>query len=229
MPVVNDALNFIGSATPPPVENKALKDLETKLAIQNLTNRSLEDRTSATNISNEIRTLAPLGLERGDSAGLARLNEGLAALRGGRTADTYTSGGYRTSDPSISFLPEQFPSQLIEGGFPFKGEAAEIAKAKITLEDTRRQKDRTLHIPGIGQAGITTRDVETTKKRKDEEKGSPRATSQAGQRLDADFKERVMKAMKAARPNSKIGEVVRMHNGQLFVEIDGKFKFIKEN
>lgn len=229
MPVVNDALKFIGSATPPPVENKALRDLETKLAVQNLSNRSLEDRTAATNISNEIRTFAPLGLERGDSAGLARLNEGLAALRGGQALNQLASGGYRTSDPSISFLPGQAPQQLVKGGFPLKGEAAEIAKAKITLEDTKRQKDRTLHIPGIGQAGITTRDVETTKKRKDEEKGSPRATSQAGQRLDADFKERVILAMKAARPNSKIGEVVRMPNGQLFVEIDGKFKLIKEN
>ena len=153
-------LGMVNQFQQKPTENKALRDLQTKSSIMSQQQSGANARNTA-NLGNAMRVAAlnkDIGLNPQESmvggsfspSTLAELRttRGLRnALIGGQGADAYRSAGIGLQNPQKAFLPEQFPSRPLIGGFALKGEAARLAelqskqKQQTTKSGPERQKD----------------------------------------------------------------------------------------
>jgi hypothetical protein len=136
-------LSMIGQSTNQPDvagANKALKDLQTRHLLTDITNKSLEGRTAATNLSAERRTAMPFGLQPGTpgyAEGLRRLEESTSAKRGAETGSTMQRGGYAMTDPKTPVVPGQMHTRGFTGGAALPAAAA----AKIASQFTTGQQE----------------------------------------------------------------------------------------
>ena len=211
-----DPIKTLGLASQfktPAANNKALRELQTKGAITDLSNRSLERRTAATNLSGERRTGIPFGLpEPGTpvyAEALKRLEESTLGKRGAETGSIMQKGGFAMTRPKTPVAPGQVPSREFTGGAPFPLAAAEIAK--LTAEQGRSTKKNFFDFDESGRYAEFTEEEFT--KRKAERKGGSDALREEAQKLLDDANK--------AYPGQDVQVDKDPQTGKLILTVDG--------
>jgi hypothetical protein len=206
-------LGLVSQFRTPVSDNRALQELQTKGIITDLTNRSLERRTAATNLSGERRTGIPFGLpEPGTPAyakGLKRLEESTLGKRGAETGSIMQKGGFALTRPKTPVAPGQMSSREFTGGAPFPLAAAEIAK--LSREKGRSTKKTFNDFDESGRYAEFTEEEFT--KHKAERKGGSDALREEAQKLLDDANK--------AFPGQDVQVDKDPQTGKLILTVDG--------
>ena len=158
-------LALIGRNRPKPVDNDALRKLQTSGAIQSLANKGGLDRQALANIGARNTAGVPLGLNFDDpdiNRKLEALRQSTMSLRGGQAINQAAGGGVQTTFPS-SFTLGQTQNQPFGGGNPLKGEAQSLALPRVEAKAEQGRtvrSERTLG-PNRKPVGITTKEIVT--------------------------------------------------------------------
>lgn len=189
-----DPIKTLGLAsqfkTPLP-DNKALQDLQTKGALANLQNRSLEARTRQQGINTLRNTALTQGINMPETGvlgqpGMSKLEEERLANLFGKHA-TGTSllrrAGMTPQLPKSGALPSEMPQQRYKvGAFPLA--AAEAVKARVRAEKGSSLKQKYFDFDDKGRFSEWTK--EEYFKRKAEKKGGSPALIAEAQKLMED-------------------------------------------
>jgi len=152
MPVVNDSLKFIGAFTPPPTDNKALQDLQTKSTIASMNNASAESRQAGANRAGIDRAFISAGVAPGDIAGLQFNNDVNNTRLGSQTAESFANiGRGAASPPNATTRQLAMPDAPTKPDIPLKVQAATAtgnAIAKGQAKTGTKSKGKFLIVDG---------------------------------------------------------------------------------
>lgn len=197
-------LALIGRNRPAPVDNDALRKLQTSGAIQQLANKGGLDRQALANIGARNTAGVPLGLDFGDpdiSRKLEAQRTSSQAESGGRTAADLVKAGIRVNaGEDFNFNPGQIKNLPFKGGFQLPGQAQSAALPRN--EAAAKSADETTIKDVVGpkgkQVGITR---QRTRKSSSELSGKQRQTP-----LAKEISTDLLNAAKAQFPGMAITE-----------------------
>jgi hypothetical protein len=208
-------LGLVSQFRTPVSDNRALQELQTKGIITDLTNRSLERRTAATNLSGERRTGIPFGLpEPGTPAyakGLKRLEESTLGKRGAETGSLLQRGGYAIHQPKTPRTPAQIGAAPYVGGAKLPGAAQEAEKGLVQGEQGKKSVKKFFDFDENGRFVEFTE--EEFNKRKGQLKGSSSAIRDEARKLIDDANK--------AFPGQDIQVDKDPQTGKLILTVDG--------
>jgi len=206
----------------PNTPNKALQELQTKGAITDATNRSLEGRTAATNASNEFRTGLGLDLNirsPGFAANLdTRRRSKLADVDSGAAVNRAKVGQYARDVAGVPAGEVNAPDAIQMPGI-LSGVAAATAGNVGTFKKGRKRTTKGPQVGGknIGVPIVTTEDSQSSEA---QSKNTPQANKFVTQQFDDAQIARTRTDLQRQFPNSVIG-IPEFKGGKMVITIDG--------
>ena len=206
----------------PNTPNKALQELQTKGAITDATNRSLEGRTAASNASNEFRTGLGLDLNIRSPNFAANLDTRRRSNITNKDSESAVNRGkvgqFARDVAGVSAGDVNAPEAIQMPGIPTATSAATAAN----IATLKKGRETTTTGPQVGGQPIGIPIVKTKNSESSEAKAknTPRANEFVTQQFDDAQSARTRADLQRQFPNSVIG-IPEFKGGKMVITIDG--------